>query len=103
MTQRISPIEAAIAEAFPESDTATIVELLNSYGTQPYENERERVHLAVLKLSEGNLEKLQSFLAIAKEDYRDILAWVSRPIPTDDETARDSAAVNDILNRWGDK
>jgi hypothetical protein len=103
MTQHTSAVEAAINQAFPDSDMKVILTLLNSYGTKPYQHEQERVQLAVLTLSEGNLDKLKSYLAIAKEDYRDVLAWVSQPIPTVDETERDLVAVNDILNRWGEK
>jgi len=40
---------------------------------------RERVQLAILKLSEGNEEKLREFFAVAKRDYRDVLFWAEYP------------------------
>ena len=35
--------------------------------------------MAILKLSEGNDDKLLYFAAIAKEDYRDVLMGVDNP------------------------
>jgi hypothetical protein len=62
-----------VQRIFPESAHARVLELLDTYGVEPYERERERVQLAVLKLSEGNEEKLREFIAVAKRDYRDVL------------------------------
>jgi len=56
-----------------------VLELLGTYGIESYERERERVQLAILKLSEGNEEKLREFTAIAKRDYRDVLFWADNP------------------------
>lgn len=56
-----------------------IMGILDSYGSQTYERERERVQIAILKLSEGDLEKLQRTVAAAKTDYRDVLAWAEYP------------------------
>jgi hypothetical protein len=62
-----------VQRIFPESAHARVLEFLDTYGVEPYERERERVQLAVLKLSEGNEEKLREFIAVAKRDYRDVL------------------------------
>ena len=56
-----------------------MLELLDDYGVESYERERERVQLAILKLSEGNEEKLREFVAVAKRDYRDVLFWAEYP------------------------
>lgn len=64
---------------FPAEDPGTVIALLDAYGTEPHERERERVHLAILKLSEGNSEKLLYWVGIAKQDYRDALAWAEYP------------------------
>ena len=40
---------------------------------------RARVQLAILKLSEGDPEKLRSFVDVALTDYRDVLAWAEYP------------------------
>jgi hypothetical protein len=41
--------------------------------------EQERVQLAVLKLSDGNPDKLRQNIQAAKIDYRDVLAWAEYP------------------------
>ena len=53
--------------------------LLEQYGTESYENEVERVRVAILKLSEGSLEELERMTRCAKQDYRDVLAWAEYP------------------------
>lgn len=70
---------AVVQKAFPESAHARVLELLDTYGVESYERERERVQLAILKLSEGNEEKLREFVAVAKRDYRDVLFWADNP------------------------
>ena len=49
--------------------------VLDSYGVRSHERERERVQLAILKLSDGSLEALHHYVAAAKRDYRDVLYW----------------------------
>ena len=51
-----------------------IVELLSVYSS-----ELGRVHLAVLKLSGGDLKKLYSYIEAAETDYRDVLSWAEYP------------------------
>ena len=47
---------------------------------QRYEGyEPARVQLAVLKLSEGDPEKLQGYIEAASVDYRDVLSWAEYP------------------------
>ncbi|HYO12343.1 MAG TPA: hypothetical protein VE685_04000, partial [Thermoanaerobaculia bacterium] len=38
-----------------------------------------RIHLAVLKLSNGSLEELRRWVAIAKTDYRDAIVAAESP------------------------
>ena len=52
---------------------------LNSYGTQPHEQEALRVRLAVIKLSGDDLEKIEHNTTRAKQDDRDVLAWAESP------------------------
>lgn len=103
MTDSQSLVESAVREAFPEADHAAIMSLLNAYGTEAHERERERVQLAIVKLSKADPGKLQYYVDVAKVDYRDVLAWVSRPVPTVEESARDLAAAKEVLRRWGRK
>jgi len=72
-------VVAVVQKTFPESAHARVLELLDSYGVESYERERERVQLAILKLSEGNEEKLREFVGVAKRDYRDVLFWADNP------------------------
>lgn len=41
--------------------------------------ESERVALAIVKLSEGDLDTLVATVAAARLDYRDVLAWAEYP------------------------
>src|SRR4051794_23919399 len=72
-------VVAVVQKTFPGSAQARLLELLDTYGVESYERERERVQLAILKLSEGNEEKLRNFVAVAKRDYRDVLFWAENP------------------------
>ncbi|TFH35211.1 MAG: hypothetical protein E4G99_07810 [Anaerolineales bacterium] len=43
------------------------------------DKEPPRVHLAILKLSEGDPLKLLQYIEAARIDYRDVLAWAEYP------------------------
>lgn len=79
MPHKRDEVVAVVQKTFPESAHARVLELLDTYGTESYELERERVQLAILKLSGGNEEKLREFVAVAKRDYRDVLFWADNP------------------------
>lgn len=85
---------------FPDSELAGILAALALYGTEPWENEVERVQLAILQLSAGNKNKLLEFVKIAKVDYRDILAWQQTgPLPPEQGEKLQAAARALIRNR----
>lgn len=96
-------VEAALRAAFPHSDTATILGVIDLYGTEPYERERERVQVAVIALSQGNEEKLLEFVQAAKTDYRDILCWAENPPLSEAEGQRQQALARGLLEKWGKK
>ena len=83
-------VKAKAAKCFPSLDTDEVLSILDRYGTEVYERERERVHVAILKLSEGDRDKLLANLEIAKRDYRDILAYAEYP----EEMTRDTWKMN---------
>ena len=56
-------------------DAKALLEALLNYS----DKESPRVHLAILKLSEGDPKKLLSYLEAARGDYRDVLAWAEYP------------------------
>ena len=45
-------VGAVVQKTFQENSHARVLELLDRYGVESYERERERVQLAILKLSE---------------------------------------------------
>ena len=92
-------VVAAVEATFPESAHARVLKLLDSYGVESYERERERVQLAILKLSEGSEEKLREFVAVAKRDYRDVLFWAEYP----EEARLDTRAKRDRIKKMFEK
>ena len=96
-------VVAAIEATFPESSRARVLELLDSYGVEPYEQERERVQLAILKLSGGSEEKLREFVAVAKRDYRDVLFWAENPDEARLDTLEKRERVRKMFEKFGIK
>ena len=72
-------VEQLALREFPDLNLADIMAVLDRYGTQPHEKEIPRVHLALLKLSNGRMDVLRSDVEVAKTDYRDILAAAEFP------------------------
>jgi hypothetical protein len=68
-----------IRQYWPDEDPQAILAILNQYGTEEMERGRTRVHLAILKLSEGELSKLPNLVVMAKRDYRDVIAYAEYP------------------------
>ena len=72
-------VRARAASLFPDQALESIMAVLDEYGTEAHEPDREGVQLAILKLSEGDLDKLLHCIAAAKQDYRDVLYWSTYP------------------------
>ena len=83
------------------SSWARVQELLDSYGVEPYERERERVQVAILKLSAGSEEKVREYLAVAKRDYRDVLFWAEYPEESRLDTLEKRRRVKKMLEKFG--
>jgi hypothetical protein len=94
---------AAIRTTFPKSSWECVIELLDSYGVESYERERERVQLAILKLSAGSGEKLREFVAVAKRDYRDVLFWAEYPEEARLDTPEKRQRVRNMFEKFGIK
>jgi hypothetical protein len=94
---------AAVQKGFPGSVHACALELLDTYGVESYERERERVQLAILKLSEGSEEKLREFIAVAKRDYRDVLFWAENPEEARLDTPEKRERVRKMFEKFGIK
>jgi len=68
-------VRIVAADCFPGEDVSVVMDILDEYGVEPYERERERVQLGILKLSRVNVDRLLEFVLHAKRDYRDVLYW----------------------------
>jgi hypothetical protein len=64
-----------VARDFRADQRSRAQATLDEYGSATYECERERVQLAVLALSGGDLAALRRYTDAAKVDYRDVLYW----------------------------
>ena len=62
-----------------EDDRRRVREALLRYGSETYEPEVDRVRLAILKISDGDLESVLTNVATAKRDFRDVLMWAEYP------------------------
>jgi hypothetical protein len=74
-----SKVREKVRQYWPDADPQEIVRILDEYGTEPFERGRARVQLAILKLSEGRRDRLPELVAMAKRDYRDVLAYAEYP------------------------
>jgi len=75
MAHSRAQVLAAVRAGFGSAHATAILAILDQYGGEPHERERDRVHLAILNLCEGDEAKLRYFVDIAKQDYRDVVFW----------------------------
>ena len=92
-----------VQKTFPETSHSRVIELIDTYGVESYERERERVQLAILKLSEGNEEKLREYVAVAKRDYRDVLFWAENPEEAKLDTSEKRERIKKMFEKFGIK
>src|SRR6202045_5292189 len=103
MARSRDEVLAAVQKAFPESSQTQVLESLDNYGIESYEGERERVQLAILKLSEGNEEKLREFVVVAKRDYRDVLFWAENPEEARLDAPEKKERIKKMFEKFGIK
>ena len=101
MTHSHKDVIVAVQAHFPEDRRQRVLALLETYGVESYERERERVQLAILTLSAGNEEKLREYVAVAKVDYRDVLAWAEYPEESRMDNPEGRKQIRDLLQRFG--
>jgi hypothetical protein len=106
-------VERIIRREFLPAQYETVLALLAEYGREDWHREVDRVHLAILKLSAGDIDALRRELEAAKSDYRDVLAFAEYPacmrdgfntfhLPTDEQQRifdQDWAQYQDWLDR----
>ena len=83
------------------SSWTRVLELLDSYGVESYERERERVQLDILKLSTGSEEKVRDYVAVAKRDYRDVVFWAEYPEESRLDTPEKRQRVRKMSEKFG--
>jgi HEAT repeat protein len=66
-----------ISRDFPPEDREYVIEQLKRYRGDSVQG-CKRIHLAILKLSEGSKEKVAHHVEVALRDWRDILYWAER-------------------------
>lgn len=70
-------VAAALEKEFP-GRTREAFNTLQRYGREAHEREPERVHLAIIQLSQGDLAELGRLVERARQDWRDILMWAEQ-------------------------
>jgi len=80
-------VMAVARHMFPHEDAETILEILDLYSSEPSEQGRSRVQLAILKLSAGDPDKLLVYVVAARTDWRDVLAWSDSPVYDESQVA----------------
>jgi len=72
-------VERIVRRDFPGGQFDAVMEVLKQYGTEKWQRERARVQLAVLKVADRDLDKLQRVIEAAARDYRDVLVAAEYP------------------------
>ena len=72
-------VRAKVVQHWPQVKPEEVMSILDQYGVESYEMECARVQLGILKLSEGQRERLPELVKSAKIDYRDLLAYAEYP------------------------
>jgi hypothetical protein len=89
-----SDVERIVQRDFLSEDFATVMALLDEYGTRSHETEKDRVQLAMLKNAAGSIDELLIQIQTAKMDYRDVVSWAEYPSYRWDE--KDEAKLQKI-------
>ena len=103
MQQTQETVMTALKRLYPDRDTEKLIAILECYGSEVYEREKERVQLAILELSQGNEERLTYFVQMAKLDYRDVLYWHSTGPLAESEGQALQQATRQLLQQWKNK
>lgn len=94
-------VVTAIQAAFPNGDASSLLAILERYGMESCEREKERVQLAIIALSGGCEDRLDYFVQAAKTDYRDVLCWQESGPLSQEEGRVQQQAVRRLLDQWG--
>jgi len=71
-------VTAKIKKVFPNVPATEILPILDQYQSGSDE-QSARVHLDILKVSDGNLGRLRELISAAREDSRDVIMTAENP------------------------
>ena len=66
-------VRACVERGFSAADVPEVLELLERYGTERHEKTPHFMRLAVLRMVNGDRQRLEEWVTLAKHDYRDLL------------------------------
>ena len=70
-----------LTKMFPDSKLRSeVVTKLDRYGAKSFHREIERVRLGILKLVHNEPDKLEYYVTLACDDYRDLLCCAEYPL-----------------------
>ena len=75
----LADVERIARRDFSAAEVAGVLAALETYGPESWHREVPRVRLAILKLAGGRPDQLREALAMAYQDYRDILVTAEYP------------------------
>lgn len=76
MAEHISEsLDSMVRRLFPKTEVERALELVQRYGDRPGDQEVERVRAAMIRLSHGDISRLNRLVGSAREDYQDVLWW----------------------------
>src|SRR5438132_12746376 len=101
MTHSRDQVVASVEATFPKSSWARVLDLLDSYGVEPYERGRERVQVAILTLGAGSEAKGREYVAVAKRDDRDVRFWAEYPEESRLDTPVRSGRIRKMFKKLG--
>lgn len=72
-------VERIVRRDFPSDKFATVMNILSGYGFNSWHIEVPRVQLAILKLADRDWLKVQPYVDMATNDFRDVLGEAEYP------------------------
>lgn len=80
MIDHANVLPRILEKLFPGEDgRAEVLEILEHYGHAPFQPEKARVRMAILKLAGRSPERIRYFTLQACRDYRDVLSAAEYP------------------------
>ena len=72
-------VERVVKRDFSPEEVSAVFSVLEEYGKKDWHRKVPRVRLAILNLARGSREELRKAVAMADNDYRDVLSYAEYP------------------------